>query len=814
MSDKGNKNSDMAREYTVEDWLGKDNTLGIDIFNKKYRYKDETFLGWVHRVSGGDLELKKLILEKKFLFGGRILSNRGIPDEEKKTTLSNCYVIASPEDSIESIFDSGKKIARTFSYGGGCGIDLSNLSPNGAKVRNAAETTSGVVSFMDYYSMITGLISQHGRRGALMITLSCDHPDLEEFIKVKTDLNRVTKANISIRVTDEFMAAVRYDRNHVMEFTRPETGEVIRKEVPARKLFKLIAETNWDYAEPGMLFWDTITKHSMLDGVGEYRYVSTNPCSEIPLNAGGACLLGSLNISEFVIYQHSGSYGMDWKALNQAVDIAVRALNDVLDEGIEKHPLDEQVKAAKRWRQIGLGIFGLADALIKMGIKYGSHDALFFCDNLMTRILDRALYTSAMLVGFDKDGHYKPPVLMPEQVMKSSFYKKHANCLSASTTEAVQTHGLRNATLLAIAPTGTIATMLNVSTGAEPNFAFSYNRRTQSLHGEDVTYKVYAKIAQDYMDEHSLTDEEQLPDYFISAQDIPYVNRIEMQAILQKHIDSAISSTINLPASATVEDVMDIYTKAWQMGCKGITVFRDNSARLGILTTDSADSDTDSDTDSDIHDTVHDTVQDSIQDTVQDNTQDNIQTLRRGDIIRHSDDNIIKLRTVQSGCGKVYAHAHFDRDTGDLVELFLDRGGSGGCERYMNGLSRMVSLAARGGVFTEDIIDQLLSVGPCAAYARRRVMHGDTSRGACCPNAIGYALEEMWQETVNGLLDDDYEDDDGGNHEDDGKNEGKGVAVSASQSDGFSLCPACHKMGLTNEGGCNVCKLCGWSRCD
>lgn len=272
------KNIKQEEQYlTVQEWLGKDNKLGIDIWEKKYRWNKESFDEWLDRVTGGNRDLRELILKKKFLFGGRILSNRGLDKLGEKITLSNCYVITPPEDSIESIFDCAKKLARTYSYGGGCGVDISNLAPRGAKVKNTAKETSGAVSFMDLYSMITGLIGQNGRRGALMLSISCEHPDLEEFIGIKSDLDRVTKANISIRITDKFMVAVKNRRRFTLNFTREATGEVITKEIDAYEFFHKICEMNWDYAEPGMLFWDKIENWNLLSCDDDFHYAGTNP---------------------------------------------------------------------------------------------------------------------------------------------------------------------------------------------------------------------------------------------------------------------------------------------------------------------------------------------------------------------------------------------------------------------------------------------------------------------------------------------------------------------------------------------------------
>ena len=264
---------------TVEEWLGKDNQLGIDIWKKKYQRNDETFDEWLDRVSGGDKDVRKMIENKEFLFGGRILSNRGVNSEEEKTTLSNCYVVAAPEDNIESIYETCGKLARTYSVGGGCGIDLSKLAPSGAKVRNQAKCTSGAVSFMDTFSQVTEQICQNGRRGALMISMSCSHPDIKKFITIKSDLNKVNFANISVRITDDFMKAVENDGDWELRFERPESGEVIKDTVKAKELFDLLCEQNWNYAEPGILFWDTISNYNLLNTTPEFKYAGTNPCA-------------------------------------------------------------------------------------------------------------------------------------------------------------------------------------------------------------------------------------------------------------------------------------------------------------------------------------------------------------------------------------------------------------------------------------------------------------------------------------------------------------------------------------------------------
>ena len=261
-------------------WLGKDNELGINILRNKYFYEGENFDQWINRVSGGNEAVKNLILKKRFLFAGRILASRGLQKvhPEAKRSLSNCYVLSRPQDNIESIFDCGSQMARTFSYGGGVGIDISNLAPRGAVVRNAAKKSSGAVSFMDLYSTITGLIAQEGRRGALMISMSCEHPDIEEFIDIKKDLERVTKANISVRVTDRFMDAAINNEPFILSFTREETGEKIEKVVNARDIMMKLAYNNWDMGEPGILFWDRVESWNLVSGYDNFQYAGVNPC--------------------------------------------------------------------------------------------------------------------------------------------------------------------------------------------------------------------------------------------------------------------------------------------------------------------------------------------------------------------------------------------------------------------------------------------------------------------------------------------------------------------------------------------------------
>lgn len=746
---------------TVQEWLGTENQLGQDIWERKYRYENETFDEWINRVSGGNSEIANLIKEKKFLFGGRILANRGLENKGRKISLSNCYVIEPPEDNIESIFDCAKKLARTYSYGGGCGVDISKLSPRGAKVNNAAKETTGSVSFMDLYSMVTGLIGQAGRRGALMLSLSCEHPDLEEFIGIKSDLDRVTKANISIRITDKFMAAVKNKTPFTLSFTRLETGETITKEIDAYEMFHKMCEMNWDYAEPGMLFWDRINNWNLLSCDDEFEYTGTNPCAEEPLPAGGSCLLGSINLAEFAC-----DTGFDFESFKHCVKSSVIALNEVLDEGLPLHPLKEQRESVYDWRQIGLGIFGLADLLIKLGIKYGSPEAIDLCDMIGHTMADMAIKTSAVLA--KEYGVY--PKYKPEAVEQSAFYSKNA---LGETKELVESFGLRNSQLLTIAPTGSLSTMLGVSGGIEPIFANYYTRKTESLKGHDEYYKVYTPIVKEYMDKHGLKDDSELPDYFVTAQTLDYKNRIYMQSIWQSHIDASISSTVNVPNDFTVEQVEGLYMTAWDAGLKGVTIFRDGCKRAGILT-----------------------IKENVEDIVE-----KPHRLERGMIIKADDNCIGKKRTLRTGCGTLHCEAFFDPDNGQLLETYFSKGSSGGCNNFMIGLSRMISLAARGGIDVYSIVDQLKSSGTCPSYAVRTATKHDTSKGSSCPVAIGNALLEMYEEMMDEVGFSDVEE--------------KELEVITPKIVPVSKakCPQCGGE-LVFEGGCNTCKNCGWSKCD
>ena len=727
---------------TVEEWLGKDNQMGIDIWHKKYQYNNETFEEWIDRISGGDSDLMSLIYDKKFLPGGRILANRGIKDAG--ITYSNCYVIAPPEDNIESIYETCKKLAKTYSYGGGCGIDISKLAPAGAKVNNQAKSTSGAVSFMDTFSQVTSQIGQNGRRGALMISLDCTHPDLEAFIDAKKNTDKVTSANISVRVSYDFMRAVRNNEDWELSFYRKETDEYIRKTVKAKEIFHHICENNWDYAEPGILFWDNIKNWNMLSNNSEFEYAGVNPCAEEPLPAGGSCLLGALNLAAFV---KDGKF--DYDDFNCAVDIAVRALNDILDEGLEKHPLAEQRESVRDWRQIGLGIMGLADMLIKLGVRYGSQTAVDICNKIGSALAKEAILASSILA--NEIGAYPK---YDDRVKETDFFKAHKQ-------PYFRIDKLRNSQLLTIAPTGSISTMLGVSGGIEPIFANKYTRMTKSLHGHDEAYEVYTPIVDEYMKTHDITDEKDLPDYFITSSDIPIDERIAMQAAWQNHIDASISSTINLPNEATVEDIEKLYIMAWEMGLKGVTVYRAGCAREGILTVKKDD---------------------PIKEESRPILYNSITPVSRKTIGTTHGNTYCK----KCACGTLYITLNKD-SAGNIVESFVQTSKGGICQANIGAVNRLISLNLRSGVKVDEIIDQLSGI-TCKACTSL-IARGEKLDGISCSDIMSKTLAEFYKQ---------------------GTDENYRVLNVVND---ISKCPECGAP-VRHEGGCVQCLSCGWSKCN
>jgi ribonucleoside-diphosphate reductase alpha chain len=520
-------------------------------------------------------------------------------------------------------------------------------------------------------------------------------------------------------------------------------------------------------AEPGILFWDRIEKYNLLSNDPDFKYAGVNPCAEEPLPNGGSCLLGSFNLVEYI--DESGQY-FDFARFRADIPIVVKAMNDVLDEGLPLHPLQIQRETVRDYRQIGIGMMGLADLLIKLGIRYDSDEAIELCDKIGFVLANEAIRASALLA--KEYGAY--PKCKRDCLLQSSFLTKHAD---SELLALVSQYGLRNSQLLTIAPTGTLSTMLGISGGVEPIFSFSYNRKTQSLHGEDVYYKVFTPIAQEYMEKHNLTEEEQLPDFFVTSQTIDPFKRVEIQGAWQKHIDASISSTLNLPNETTVEDVEALYIYAWENGLKGMTIFRDGCDRAAILTTSKP--------------------KEEKKEEVVEEKKDEI---ARGVVVPTSDDVIGLKKKLSGGCGSLHLQVYFNRTTGKMTEVFINKGGSGGCNSNLNALSRMISIALRAGVDVKDVADQLGSTINCPSFASSRAKGINLSPGSSCAGAVGKALidlnkefQKMWRLMI--IVENEEE-------------------VEEQKIMGLKECPECGEKTLQMAGGCMQCSNCGYSKCD
>lgn len=779
----------------LNDWLP--NKLAHSTWRDKYQNNGETFDEWLDRVSNGDPDLKQLIVDKKFIFGGRILANRGLQDQGTKITYSNCYVLKPPDDNIESIYDTCGKLARTFSYGGGVGIDISNLRPNGAPVHNAAKTTTGACSFMDTFAQVTDTIGQKGRRGALMLSMDINHPDIEEFIDKKTNTDKVTSANISVKVTDDFMNAVVTKQKYTCSYLL-EDGSLITKEVDADKLFEKLAKNNWDYAEPGILYWDNINNNNLLSEyikAGDFAYAGVNPCAEEPLPAGGACNLGAINLSKFVLDPYTETAIIDYMELACTIYKAVYAINDLLIEGADLHPLEMQRESVKKYRQIGLGVMGFADMLIKLGITYGSEESIKIIDELGSFILYHAIIASndymkekglEPFYGYDAERLKRSKPI--RNLLENIEYNADKLCKALE-------EGLFNSQLLTIAPTGSIAGMLDTSYGAEPFFSLKYTRKTKSLNGgEEVTYLIDNTQAEEYKELHDLSVSDELPGFFITTHQVPVENRVKVQATWQKYIDASISSTVNLPKSATVEDVKQAYIYAWQQGCKGLTIYRAGCKRDAILT------------------------EASKEEEVPVFEMKNESGLQFGDTLL-IDNNVRGVyRELTTGCGHLHCNFYFDPDTGDLRQVFLDKGSKGGCLSMLNAVSRLSSLCARKGAPAEEIVDQLLSVVDCPAYQVSKHVTHATSKGSSCASAVAYALLDAHKEFCEEYGINEYEDEDMPEPKKTVKpkiTKEKVKEKADSLDDYYTTCPACGKKTLLAIGGCVSCQNpeCSWSKC-
>ncbi|WCR11937.1 adenosylcobalamin-dependent ribonucleoside-diphosphate reductase [Paracoccus stylophorae] len=498
----------------------------------------------------------------RFLPAGRILAGAGTG---RAVTLFNCFVMGTIPDSMGGIFDMLKEAALTMQQGGGIGYDFSTIRPRGAEVKGVAADASGPLSFMDVWdAMCRTIMSAGSRRGAMMATMRCDHPDIEQFIQAKQDSARLRMFNLSVLVTDAFMQAVKDGGTWDLTF-----GDRVYHTVEARDLWNRIMRATYDYAEPGVIFIDRINQQNNLHYAE--TIAATNPCGEQPLPPYGACLLGSVNLARLVTAPFGPDARLDADALDDLVRTAVRMMDNVVDAS--KFPLPQQAEEARAKRRIGLGVTGLADALLMLGLRYGAPEAVE-----QTRAWMKAIANSAYLASADlarEKGAF--PLFDARKYLASGFMEK----MDDHVREAVREHGIRNALLTSIAPTGTISLYAgNVSSGIEPVFAYAYTRKVLQKDGSRTEEEVVDYAVQMWRDLHG---DAALPDHFVNAQTLAPRDHVAMQAAAQEWVDSSISKTINCPEDIGFEEFKDVYLSAWDLGCKGCTTYRPNEVTGSVL---------------------------------------------------------------------------------------------------------------------------------------------------------------------------------------------------------------------------------------
>jgi ribonucleoside-diphosphate reductase alpha chain len=771
--------------YHIENYYEGD-SLGADILKNKYLAPWEThpYELWERQAKAlASVEkTKKLqetwekkfysILENfKFTPGGRIMHGAG--REDITTTLNNCYVVGIEKDSINAIYKTIKEEGRTYKFGGGCGHDLSVLRPSGDAINGTGGESCGPVGFMNLFSENTNTIAQHGRRGANMQTLRIDHPDIEKFIAIKTDdINMVKYSNISVLLTHDFMEAVENNKEFDLKW-----GGTVYRTINAKELWGKIISHAHSSAEPGLLFWDTMTDYHNAEYCSPL--VSTNPCAEQPLPDGGCCNLGALNLERFV--DNDGNFMID--EFKDTVGIATRFLDNVIDYNLDRHALESQKQNAINDRRVGLGILGLGDMLVRMGIKYDSEDALQTVDQIMQIFRDTAYETSVDLAK-EKEAF---PHFDWTGLRKSKFIKN----LPRHLKDKIRENGIRNSTVLTVAPTGSGGIVARVTSGIEPIFATSYKRRVKKNDGfgrEFNEYKVFHPII-----ERLFGGDDDLPDYVVTAHNIDPYFRVKMQGVIQKYIDSSISSTVNLKAEVEEDTVADIYMTAYKAGLKGITVYREGS-REGILITDEEEK----------KNTLEALAGAKKTSNVTDRTE------KRPRIRPNT--TIGSTRRIRTGEGTLYIT--INEDENGLCEVFTTIGKAGGnAAAQSEAISRLISLSLRSGVDPNAIIKQLKGIsGPNPTWEDGRLI-------LSTPDAIGKSLDDYLNENpesrTNGLS--DFEDED---------NRKSPITMATTEEvtkhnkkvtdytfKNISTCPDCGS-SVMHEAGCVTCPGCGFSKCE
>ena len=692
----------------------------------------------------------EILFDFKFVPGGRVMHGAGREEARRRPTLSNCYVIPIEEDSLEGIYRCLAELAMVYRTGGGVGTDLSTLRPEGAAVNATIDHSPGATAFMNLFSESTNTVSQAGRRGALMLTMTVDHPDIEKFITIKNDPRRikVQYANISVLITHEFMQAVLNDTTFDLRW-----GGKVYRTVKAKELWYKIIKNAHASAEPGIIFWDTMKDYHNVEYANPLT--STNPCGEQPLASYTACNLGNINLSKFVDDQ--GRF--DYQHLADVTRLATRFMDNIVEYNMENHALEKIRKAVASDRRIGLGITGLADALVMMKIKYDSQAALETTEHIMCVIRDESYRTSIELA--KEKGTF--PLFNWDGYSRSKFVQS----LPHDIQEGIKKHGIRNSTVITVPPVGTGSIVAQTSSGIEPIFCTSYRRRVKNHDGETFSeYKVYHPLIK-----KMFNGDENLPDYVVTAHDIDPYFRVTMQGIIQKYTDSSISSTVNLSEDVSIDTVADIYITAYKAGLKGITVYREGS-REGILQTE-----------------------DYIKKQEQGKTEEKP---KKGP--RHRPQTTFGV-TERIKTGEGYLYVTINEDETGLCEVFTTIGKAGGnAAAQSEAISRLISLALRSGIEPREIVKQLKGIsGPTSVW------DGNGGQILSTPDAIGKVLERYVENREHFR------------HYKEIPKGGATVTIhTASTKESApknqTTCPEC---GTTVEhvGGCVVCYNCGWSKC-
>ncbi|MCH8288257.1 MAG: adenosylcobalamin-dependent ribonucleoside-diphosphate reductase [Candidatus Marinimicrobia bacterium] len=737
-----------------------DNDLAADVLRNKYLAPNEKGpLHLWHRVAKSVASVEKnkeewyekffsVLKDFRFIPGGRVMHAAGREDARRRPTLSNCYVIPIQEDSLEGIYQCLHDSAMVYRTGGGVGTDLSSLRPKGAVVNATVDSSPGVTAFMNLFSESTNTVSQAGRRGALMLTLRVDHPDIEDFITIKNDTSRhiVKHANVSVLITHEFMEAVLEEKDFDLRW-----GGKIYRTLPAKELWDKIIKNAHASAEPGIIFWDTMREYHNNEYITPLS--STNPCGEQPLPPFTACNLGNINLSALV--NENGEF--DYAELKNVTAITTRFLDDVISYNYPNHALEEIKEAVNDDRRVGLGITALGDALIKMGIKYDTDEALKEVDKIMKTIRDTAYEVSVELA--TEKGAY--PQFDWEGYSKSKFVKN----LPRSLKSKIKENGIRNCTLITVPPVGTGSIVAETSSGVEPIYQISYERRVKKPDGHSFsTYKVYHPLIKQLFN-----GEDKLPEWIVTAYDIDPYFRVEMQSVIQKYTDSSISSTVNLPEDTPVETIADIYVKAYKAGLKGITVYREGS-REGILKSIPLPSEETKPEEKELNPRYRPLT-------------------TRG-----------MTERVRTGEGNLYIT--INEDEKGLCEVFTTIGKAGGnAQAQSEAVSRLISLALRSGINPNEVVKQLKGIsGPSPVWQNGEVI-------LSTPDAIGKAIEKYISisnaaENVNG-------DSTGFTFYEDNSDDTVPLNV---KGRGYTLCQECGST-MTHENGCLICKHCGYSKC-